>query len=311
MSRSTARHLSHHRITSDDAGTGEVFLGSARATGSGESGWRHLVGLVAVFFAVFPILFLVSAALNPLGTLAASTLIPTGASFDNFSQAVQRRPITGRWLLNSLIIGVLSTVASIFVSACAAFAFSRFRFKGRRAGLLAILLIQMFPVFLALVSLYLIFATITDLWPAIGFNTPWSLIILGLGGALGGTTWLIKGFLDTIPKDLDESATVDGATHVQIFFGIIFPLITPIIAITGLLAFIGSISEFLIASIFLTEPSRKTVAVGLYGMVANERNANFGMFAAGAVITAIPIVLLFQYLQKYIVGGLTAGAVKG
>ncbi|MEO5834930.1 MAG: sugar ABC transporter permease [Nakamurella sp.] len=300
-------------VTATSAATGDdgpAFLGSAQGSWFKRSGWRHLVAVVAVFFAVFPILFLVSAALNPLGTLAASTLIPTGASFNNFNRLFNETDYW-RWLLNSLIIGVVSTVASIFVSACAAYAFSRFRFKGRRAGLLAVLLIQMFPVFLALVSLYLIFATITDLWPAIGFNTPWSLIILGLGGALGGTTWLIKGFLDTIPKDLDESATVDGATHAQIFFGIIFPLITPIIAITGLLAFIGSISEFLIASIFLTEPSKKTVAVGLYGMVSNERNANFGMFAAGAIITAIPIVLLFQYLQKYIVGGLTAGAVKG
>ncbi|AZI56869.1 sugar ABC transporter permease [Nakamurella antarctica] len=287
-----------------------VYLGRAGGNWFQRTGWRHLVAIVGVFFAVFPILFLVSAALNPLGTLSASTLIPTGASFNNFSRLFNETDYW-LWLRNSLIIGVVSTVASIFVSTCAAYAFSRFRFKGRRAGLLAVLLIQMFPVFLALVSLYLIFATITDLYPVIGFNTPWALVLLGLGGALGGTTWLIKGFLDTVPKDLDESATVDGATHVQIFFGIIFPLITPIIAITGLLAFIGSISEFLIASVFLTEPTQKTVAVGLYGMVANERNANFGMFAAGAVITAIPIVLLFQYLQKYIVSGLTAGAVKG
>ncbi len=298
-------------LTKDAGGGGEIVaLGSAGGNWFRRVGWRHLVAVVAVFFAVFPILFLVSAALNPLGTLAASTLIPTGASFNNFSRLFNETDYW-RWLLNSVIIGVVATVSSIFISACAAFAFSRFRFKGRRAGLLGVLLIQMFPVYLALVSLYLMFATITDLYPVIGFNTPWSLIILGLGGALGGTTWLIKGFLDTIPKDLDESATVDGATHVQIFFGIIFPLITPIIAITGLLAFIGSMSEYLIAGIFLTEPSQKTVAVGLYGMVANERNANFGLFAAGAVITAIPIVLLFQYLQKYIVGGLTAGAVKG
>lgn len=299
-------------LTKDQTATADdvVALGGAGGNWFMRIGWRHLVAIIAIFFAVFPILFLVSAALNPLGTLAASTLIPSGASFNNFSRLFSETDYW-RWLLNSVIIGVLSTVASIFVSACAAFAFSRFRFKGRRAGLLAVLMIQMFPVFLALVSLYLMFATITDLWPGIGFNTPWSLIILGLGGALGGTTWLIKGFLDTVPKDLDESATVDGATHVQIFFGIIFPLITPIIAITGLLAFIGSMSEFLIAGIFLTEPTQKTVAVGLYGMVANERNANFGMFAAGALVTAIPIVLLFQYLQKYIVGGLTAGAVKG
>jgi arabinogalactan oligomer/maltooligosaccharide transport system permease protein len=121
----------------------------------------------------------------------------------------------------------------------------------------------------------------------------------------------MKGFFDTIPKDLDESAKVDGASHAQIFFGIILPLVAPILAVTGLLAFIGVVNEFLIASIFLTEDSAKTAAVGLYGLVSEERNNNFGVFAAGALILAIPVVVLFQFLQRYIVGGLTGGAVKG
>ena len=132
-----------------------------------------------------------------------------------------------------------------------------------------------------------------------------------MGGALGVNTWLMKGFFDTIPKDLDESAKVDGATHSQIFFGIILPLVRPILAITGLLGFIGAVSEIMVANIFLTQPDAKTVAIGLYGLVAAERNANFGVFAAGSVLVAIPTVLLFQLLQRYIVGGLTAGAVKG
>jgi arabinogalactan oligomer/maltooligosaccharide transport system permease protein len=178
-------------------------------------------------------------------------------------------------------------------------------------GLLGLLLIQMFPQFLAIVTLYLMFTTITDYYPRIGFNTPWSLIILYLGGALGVNTWLMKGFLDTIPKDLDESARVDGATHAQIFFGIILPLITPILAVTGLLGFIGYVNEFLIANVFLTDPESKTLAVGLFGLVAGERNNNFGVFAAGAVLAAIPTVVLFQILQRFIVGGLTTGAVKG
>jgi arabinogalactan oligomer/maltooligosaccharide transport system permease protein len=178
-------------------------------------------------------------------------------------------------------------------------------------GLLTLVLVQMFPQFLAIVTLYLMFATITDYYPGIGFNTPWALILLYLGGALGVNTWLMKGFFDTIPRDLDESAKVDGATHAQVFFGIILPLVAPILAVTGLLAFIGTINEFLIASIFLTDPDSKTLAVGLYGLVSGERNNNFGMFAAGSLLAAIPTVLLFQFLQRYIVGGLTAGAVKG
>ena len=120
------------------------------------------------------------------------------------------------------------------------------------------------------------FATITDLWPPIGFNTVWGLLLLYMGGALGVNTWLMKGFFDTIPKDLDESAKVDGASHAQIFFGIILPLVAPILAVTGLLGFIGAVNEFLIASIFLTQDSAKTAAVGLYGLVSQERNNNFG-----------------------------------
>jgi arabinogalactan oligomer/maltooligosaccharide transport system permease protein len=297
---------------SDEPPTNDVVrLGTAKGGWFRRVGWSHLVGVLALAFSLFPIIFVVSAALNPLGTLSSSELFPTRVSFANFSDTLSGS--FPRWFLNSLIIGVASAGLSMFISACAAFAFSRFRFAGRRPGLLGVLLVQMFPQFLAIVALYLIFADITEVWPRIGLNTIWGLLLLYLGGALGVNTWLMKGFFDTIPKDLDESAKVDGATHAQIFFGVIMPLVTPILAVTGLLGFIGAVNEFLIASIFLTDESQKTAAVGLYGLVAaeNTKNANFGLFAAGAVILALPTVALFQFLQRYIVGGLTAGAVKG
>jgi arabinogalactan oligomer/maltooligosaccharide transport system permease protein len=288
-----------------------VRLGTAKGNWFKRAGWSHLVGVLALAFSLFPIIFVVSAALNPVGTLSSSSLLPSNVGVDNFSTILSGS--FPRWFLNSLIIGFLSAALSMFVSACAAFAFSRFRFVGRRPGLLGILLIQLFPQFLAIVALYLMFTKITELWPPIGLNTTWGLLLLYLGGALGVNTWLMKGFFDTIPKDLDESAKVDGATHAQIFFGIILPLVRPILAVTGLLGFIGAVNEFLIASVFLTDDSVKTAAVGLYGLLADEqaRNTNFGLFSAGAVLLAIPTVLLFQYLQRYIVGGLTAGAVKG
>ncbi|GIH93563.1 sugar ABC transporter permease [Planobispora siamensis] len=287
-----------------------VRLGSAKGGWFRQFGWRHLVGLLALAFSLFPILFVISASLNPLGTLSSSTLIPPDTGLENFTKLFGTTSFS-RWFLNTLLIGVLSAVLSMFISAAAAFAFSRHRFKGRRIGLVSLLLVQMFPQFLAIVALYLIFAEITDLYPAIGLNTAWGLILLYLGGALGVNTWLMKGFFDTIPKDLDESAKVDGATHSQIFFGIILPLVVPILAVTGLLGFINTVNEFLIASVFLTDDSSKTAAVGLYGLISGERNANFGVFSAGAVILAIPTVVLFQFLQRYIVGGLTSGAVKG
>ena len=273
-------------------------------------GWRHLVGVLALAFSLFPILFVVSAALNPLGTLSSSELIPSGAGTENFRRLFSDTSF-GTWFLNSMIIGLLAAGLSMFLSATAAYAFSRYRFRGRRPGLLGILLVQMFPQFLAIVALYLMFSTVSDIWPAIGFNTRWGILLLYLGGALGVNTWLMKGFFDTIPTELDESAKVDGASHTQIFFGIILPLVAPILAVTGLLGFIASVNEFLIASVFLTDDPSKTAAVGLYGLVSAERNNNFGVFAAGSLLLAVPTVLLFQFLQRYIVGGLTAGAVKG
>jgi len=121
----------------------------------------------------------------------------------------------------------------------------------------------------------------------------------------------MKGFFDTLPREIDESATMDGASHVQVFLRILLPLVTPILAVTALLSFITTINEFVVASVFLTDTEAKTLAVGMYGLVDGERNNNFGMFAAGTLLTAIPTVLLFQFLQRYIVSGLAAGAVKG
>ena len=273
-------------------------------------GWRHLVGLSAMAFSLFPIMFVVSAALNPLGTLSSSELVPTGFSGENFARLF-RDTAFGNWFLNSVLIAGLGAAASVFLSALAAYAFSRMRFRGRRVGLLALLLIQMFPQFLAIVAIFLIFSAITELWPAVGFNTPWGLILLYLGTALGVNTWLMKGFFDTVPRELDESANVDGATHAQVFFRIMLPLVSPILAVTGLLSFITTINEFLIANVFLTDAESKTLAVGMYGLIAGERNNNFGIFCAGTLLTAVPTVVIFQFLQRYIVSGLTAGAVKG
>jgi arabinogalactan oligomer/maltooligosaccharide transport system permease protein len=274
-------------------------------------GWRHAVGLVAVVFSLGPILFVISSALNPLGTLSSSQLVPTGVSLDNFTKLL-RDTNFGHWFLNSVIIAGSASGVAVFVSALAAYVFSRRRFRGRRTGLLSLLLIQMFPQFLAVVAIFLMFATITDYWPAVGFNTWWGLVLLYLGGALGVGTWLMKGFFDTVPRELDESATVDGAGHAQIFFRILLPLVAPVLAVTGLLAFISTINEFIFANIFLTDSTSKTLSVGLWGLVAAEqRNTNFGMFCAGTLLTAIPTVLVFQSLQRYIVEGLTSGAVKG
>jgi arabinogalactan oligomer/maltooligosaccharide transport system permease protein len=275
-----------------------------------KTGWRHAAGLLAVAFSLFPIVFVVSAAVNPLGSLSSTQLIPQAAGPGNLLDLFAKTAFP-HWYLNSVLIAGIAAAAGVFLSVLAAYAFSRMRFKGRRVGLVSLLLIQMFPQFLSVVTIYLIFAALGDYYPAIGLDRPWGLMLLYLGGALGVNTWLMKGFLDTVPKELDESAVMDGASHAQVFFRVTLPLVTPILAVTGLLGFIGTINEVLLANVFLHSDGAKTLAVGLYGLVAEQRNANFGMFCVGSLLTAVPTVVVFQVLQRYIVSGLTTGAVKG
>jgi arabinogalactan oligomer/maltooligosaccharide transport system permease protein len=274
-----------------------------------EVGWRHLVAVVMLVFSLFPVLYIISAAFNPLGSVVSTGIIPTQFSLENFDKLLSTTSY-GRWLVNSLIVATIITLFQVFCSTLAAYAFSRLRFRGRRGGLLTLLLIQMFPQILAIVAIYQMFTTIGDVVKQAGLNTLAGYMLALTAGALG-QVWLIKGFFDAVPKDLDEAATVDGAGHVTIFFKILLPLLRPILVVTGLLAFIAVVNDFLIASIFLRDDNVKTVVIGLYGIIDADRSNNLGLFAAGALITAIPVVVLFQIAQRYIVGGITVGAVKG
>ncbi len=277
-----------------------------------EVGWRHVVGIVAIVYAVIPMLYIASASLNPVGSVSSTSIIPRAVSGVNYAEIFSgdpNRPFV-RWFLNTLVVALVVVLVSLFCSALAAYAFSRFRFTGRRGGLLTLLLIQMFPQFLAAAALFTLFTSLGEVIPAIGLDTLAGYTLVLLGGALG-QVWLIKGFFDSIPRELDEAAVIDGATHTQVYFKIILPLVRPVLAVTGLLAFVSVLGEFILASIFLRDTQVKTLAVGLYGLLDSDRSNNLGVFAAAAVITAVPVILLFQYLQKYIVGGITSGAVKG
>lgn len=276
-----------------------------------ETGWRHLVGLAALIFAAFPLLYVLSASLNPGGTLVGSNSLFRVVDFGNYVELFQlpSHPYA-LWFLNTIVIGLVTAVGTVFLGALAAYAFSRMRFTGRRVGLLSLLLVQMFPQLLGVVAIFLLLSAIGDIFPALGLGSQLGLIMVYLGGALGVNTYLMYGFFNTVPTSIDEAAKIDGASHVQIFFGIILRLVAPILATVGLLSFVSSASEFVIASVVLTDPANQTLAVGLYQFVSNEFSKNWTLFAAGAVLAAIPVILLFFFIQKYIVSGLTAGAVK-
>lgn len=283
-----------------------------RTPGGGSLWWRYLLVAIVLVWALFPVMFLISAALNPAGTLSTSSLLPTEFSLSNlhtlFSDA--SRPYT-TWYRNSLVIGVVGALAQTFIGACAAYAFSRMRFTGRRPGLLALLLLQLFPAFLAFVALYITFAAIGDVVPVLGLNSVWGLLLVYMGGAMGANVWLLKGYFDTVPRELDEAAKVDGASHARIFFTMTLRLVMPILVTVFMLGFVGLYSEFILASIFLRDVDSQTLSVGLYSMtVGNERNRLFGQFATGALLASLPVVVLYLGAQRYLVGGLTQGSVK-
>ncbi|MET0885900.1 MAG: sugar ABC transporter permease [Mycetocola sp.] len=277
----------------------------------GATGWRHLIGVIMVIYSVLPLLYVLSASLNPHGTLTGSNQLFSAIGLDAYARLLSdpTQPFLA-WFGNTLIIASITALGTVFLGALAAYSFSRMRFTGRRFGLLSIVLVQMFPQLLAMVAIFMVMSTISDLFPAIGLNTQIGLIMVYLGGALGVNTYLMYGFFNTVPTDIDEAAKIDGAGHARIFFTIILRLVAPILAVVALLSFITTTNEFVVASILLIDPEKQTLAVGLYKLVSNPNYADWSAFSAGAVMAALPVMVLFLFLQKYIVGGLTAGSLK-
>lgn len=274
-------------------------------------GWKHVCAWAMILFAVFPLLYVLSASLNPAGTLVGSNRLFAVVSLDNYVELFTstEQPFL-RWFGNTLLIGLTTAFFTVFLGAMAAYAFSRMRFRGRRSALLLMMLIQMFPQFLAFVAIYLLLGTIGDVFPSLGLGSRVGLIMVYLGGALGVNTYLMYGYFNTVPASIDEAARIDGASHAQIFFQIILRLVAPILAVVGLLSFIAVTGDYVIASIVLTDPAKQTLAVGLYAFVSQQFSNNWSIFAAGAVVAALPVMVVFFVLQKHIVGGLTSGAVK-
>ncbi|MCL4869001.1 MAG: sugar ABC transporter permease [Anaerolineae bacterium] len=273
---------------------------------------RWIIALFLMFFAVFPVIWIVSASFNPADTLATQRLIPRNAGLDNYRELLSS-PVFPylKWVGNSIKISGITTLLSLSITTLAAYAFSRFRFTGRVNLLKAILLIQVFPTLLAIVAVFLMISQIGDVIPRLGLNSHAGLIMVYLGGAMGVNIWLMKGFFDTIPREIDESAMVDGATHWQIFTLLLLPLMRPILIVIGILSFIGTYGDFILARVLLKSTEQYTVMVGLQIFTSGQFSQRWGQFTAGALIAALPIMIVYLALQDKIVGGLTQGSVKG
>lgn len=293
--------------------------GGSERTGQLSHLWLHVFLLVWVAITLYPILWVFTIAFSGQQTLViadlppdpeladrlrAITPWPNTVSVDNFTDVVTEQPF-GRWLLNSAIIALLTTALGVAMACSAAYAFSRFQFAGRDAGLMSFLVSQMFPGTLMMIPLYIIIVK----W--LGLGSTWGgLVLIYTMTAIPFCVWMLKGYFDTIPRELEESAMIDGASPATVFFRIVLPLAKPAIAVTALFSFMTAWNEFIQAATFMDKESMYTAPVGLRFFVGGFQQ-QWGYFAAGAIITAIPIVVLFMFLQRFLISGLTAGAVKG
>jgi arabinogalactan oligomer / maltooligosaccharide transport system permease protein len=279
---------------------------------------RLVIAAILVFFAVFPVLWIISASFSSSQSLSTQTLIPARISFVNYQRLFGLDPtykfgdlVYQKWIFNSVKVATITTLLSLGITTMAAYAFSRMRFAGRVTILKGILLIQVFPNLLAIVAIYVLIFQFGEIIPALGLNTHAGLIMVYLGGSMGINIWLMKGFLDTIPRAIDESGMVDGASHFQIFYHLLLPLLRPILVVIGILSFIGVYGDFILAKILLNDVDKYTLMVGLQIFTAGQFDQKWGVFAAGALLGALPIMIIYLALQDQIMGGLTAGAVKG
>ena len=264
----------------------------------------YLILIILSLVSLFPALWIVMSSFKVGNSLFSDSFIPREFTFEHYVNLFQntRYPL---WFMNTLKIAALSTIFGTFLLLLSSYAISRYRFSGRRSTLTTLLVLQMFPGFMAMIAIYVLLNTMGLL------NSHWALVLVYSSGAMVTNVFVAKGFFDTIPKSLEDAARMDGASHLRLFFSIMIPLSRPMLTYAGLMIFNGCFVDFIFADLILRTEDQRTLAVGLYRMVSQRNSTEFTLFAAGAVLVALPVTLLFLFLQRFLVEGLTAGATKG
>lgn len=264
-----------------------------------------LVLLVFTAVTLYPIMTVITISLRPGDRLLSTSLalIPENATFGNYVALFRDHPF-GRWLLNSTLVALAVTVFATGLASTAGYAFSRFRFPGHRAGMSVLLVTQMFPATMLLLPLFLMLAKLHLI------NSYLGLIVVYSATALPFTIWQMKGYYDTIPRELEEAALIDGASRWTVFYKIILPLAAPALVITALFSFLTAWSEYIVAAQVLLTEDLFTLPLGLKQFQASM-TTEWGLYAAGSIVVSIPVIALFLYLSKWLVSGLTLGSVKG
>ena len=263
----------------------------------------RLIIWVTIVVVMFPALWIIMASLSKGDSFFSTSLFPDEFSLVNYTRLFAETNF-GLWVFNSLKMCFLVAIIQLLLTTSAAYAFARIRFPGRSKGLMTVLVLQVFPSSMALAGYYVIiykFGLVNNLIAIV--------FVLAAGSAYN--VWLLKTYMDGIPKELDESAFVDGAGHLTTFLKIILPLAAPQIAVIFIFSFIATYSEYVISSVFLQTPDSYTLAIGLQSFIADQFNAHWTMFAAAAVLASVPVMVIFMLLQKFIQGGLVSGGVKG
>ncbi len=262
-----------------------------------------IFGIIS-FFVLYPLVYVVSSAFSPGNSIASVSIVPFGDGFTakHFVHLFTETQY-GMWFMNTLIIAVCTSLSTIMIASLGAYVFSRFRFVFKKSMLMSLLILQIFPSFVGMVAIYVILLRIG------GLDTLWGLVLVYVAGNIPYNTWLVKNYMDTVSRSLDEAARIDGAGHFRIYSTIIMPVARPIITFLGITSFTAPWMDYIFPKMVLRSVEKQTLALGLFSFVTDKKN-DFTTFAAGSLIVAIPFIAFFIITQKAMITSFGGAAVK-